>query len=66
MPVGQIATVTDKGYGFIAQAGEPDRFFHISGMVNRQDFDSLSSGDQVRFELETVDGRDRATSVQRI
>lgn len=48
---GEIKTLTDKGFGFIAREGEAkDLFFH-SKDLNGVAFDSLKKGDKVTFEL---------------
>jgi CspA family cold shock protein len=44
--------VSDKGFGFIQQAGDPlDYFFHRSAVVGAQ-FDNLVEGQPVSFTTE--------------
>ncbi|MEY3783854.1 MAG: hypothetical protein RLZZ230_176 [Candidatus Parcubacteria bacterium] len=51
MQSGKIASVTDRGFGFIAQeGGEKDLFFHSNELKNVQ-FDELRAGDEVTFEV---------------
>lgn len=51
MQQGKIARLMDKGYGFITMEGsDKDLFFHSSELQNT-DFDSLSEGDAVSFEM---------------
>ena len=51
MQTGKIASVTDRGFGFIAQEGEEkDLFFHSTELQNVQ-FDELQAGDEVTFEI---------------
>ena len=52
---GQIKTLTDKGFGFIAREGETkDLFFH-SNDLSGVSFDQLKTGDTVNFDV--VDGQ---------
>ncbi len=51
MQNGIIASVTDRGFGFITQDGaEKDLFFHSKELKNVQ-FDELKAGDKVTFEI---------------
>lgn len=51
MQEGTIATITDKGFGFIRREGEgKDLFFHSNELLNVQ-FDELREGDKVSFEI---------------
>lgn len=51
MNQGTIARKTDRGFGFIAQAGEEkDLFFHANELKNVS-FDELREGDNVTFEV---------------
>jgi CspA family cold shock protein len=51
MQEGTIAGLTDKGFGFIKVEGMgKDLFFH-SNELNGVTFDSLRTGDKVRFEI---------------
>ncbi len=54
MNKGTIKTLTDRGFGFIAQEGvAKDLFFHSKDLKGVM-FDSLKVGDVVTFEV--VDG----------
>ncbi len=51
MQQGKIASVTDRGFGFITQEGQDkDLFFHSNELQNVQ-FDDLEAGDAVTFEV---------------
>ncbi len=51
MKEGTIAGLTDKGFGFIKVEGaEKDVFFHSKELENVE-FDSLTVGDKVTFEM---------------
>lgn len=48
---GTIKTVTERGFGFIAQEGQAkDLFFHSKDLVGVK-FDELKAGDTVTFEV---------------
>lgn len=71
MATGTVASLRDKGFGFIAPDGAPangDLFFHRSAMTNN-DFDRLIEGQRVSFD-EEPDPRDasrrRAVNVRGI
>ena len=51
-----------RGYGFIEKEDGTDVFFHYSE-INMPGFKVLSSGDKVRFDIETSDRGNRATNV---
>lgn len=62
---GTIKTVTDRGFGFIAQEGqEKNVFFHQSSLVDVA-FDELKVGDAVTFDVEDSEKGPRATNVRR-
>ena len=51
MQEGTIARLTDRGFGFIARAGEEkDLFFHSNELKNVE-FKDLKEGDKVTFEV---------------
>lgn len=51
MQQGTIATLTDKGFGFIKVEGrEKDLFFHSNELVGVR-FEDLREGDTVSFEM---------------
>jgi len=43
--------VSDRGFGFIT-ADSKDYFFHRSSLQSSLDFDRLSAGEKVEFEIE--------------
>lgn len=53
MQNGTVKTVTDRGYGFIAQEGsEKDIFFHENSLEGDLAERKLHVGDKVSFEVE--------------
>ena len=66
MPSGKIVKVDDKGYGFIQpdEEGKRDMFFHVSGMQNRAEFDSLNVGDRVQYDIDNSQDRPRGIDVE--
>mgnify|MGYP003612209958 CR=1 FL=1 len=49
--VGTVKRINrDRGFAFITRLGEPDVFLHVSGMVDRGQFETLQDGQQVEFE----------------
>ena len=68
MTSGKIVKVVDKGFGFIQpdEAGAKDIFFHVSGMLNRADFDGLAIGQSVEYVVDTESSeRPRAVEVRK-
>lgn len=64
---GNIARVTDKGYGFIKPAeGDKDVFFHAHSLSEDITFDDLREGDEVTFEVEEGPKGPAATNVVRV
>ncbi len=53
--------VPDRGFGFIAAEDGTEYFFHRSGA---QDFDTLTGGEKVSFEIEPSPKGPRANRVQ--
>ncbi len=47
---GTIKKLTDKNFGFIAQEGGKDLFFHANEL-DGVDFSELREGDKVGFEI---------------
>lgn len=45
--------LAEKGFGFIARYGEPDVFFHVADLVDRNM--AVEIGLKVRFDLEPSD-----------
>jgi CspA family cold shock protein len=63
MQEGTIARLTDRGFGFIAREGEEkDLFFHSNELVDVE-FDDLSEGDKVTFEVAQGPKGPNATNV---
>ncbi|MGH7866155.1 MAG: cold-shock protein [Candidatus Dormibacteraceae bacterium] len=57
--------VADRGFGFIkADEGGEEYFFHRSGIDGSVDFDRLSVGDKVVFEVENSQKGPRANRVR--
>ncbi len=63
MATGVIKKKMDKGFGFISQnqEGAPDVFFHFSACGGQ--FDSLSEGQAVSFDLENGEKGPKAVNV---
>jgi CspA family cold shock protein len=53
--------VSDRGFGFIAGEDGKEYFFHRSGADN---FDALTGGEKVTFEVEASPKGPRATQVR--
>lgn len=64
---GKIAKTNEKGFGFIKQDSGKDLFFHVTGMINKSEFDELQEGDPVTYNIDNgqADGRPRAVDVKR-
>ena len=66
MPSGTIKKlVTDRGFGFIAADDGVEYFFHRSGLDPSLNFDSLSGGERVDFDIEPSQKGPRAHRVRR-
>ena len=61
---GTIKKLTDKNFGFIAQDGGDDLFFHANNL-DGVDFDQLREGDMVSFEIEQTDKGNAAVNVKK-
>lgn len=62
---GSIKKKTDKGFGFIAVAGQAkDLFFHSKSLVGVS-FDELQEGDTVSFDMEDSPKGPNAVNVKR-
>ena len=56
--------VADRGFGFIAGEDTKEYFFHRGGLDTSLDFDRLTGGEKVEFEIETNAKGPRATRVR--
>jgi len=66
MEKGTIKRLTDRGFGFIARAGEDkDLFFHSNELVDVE-FNDLQEGDAVQFEVTQSPKGPNATKVSRV
>lgn len=61
MATGTIKKIMPKGFGFISQESGEDVFFHMSGCEN---FDALSEGMTVEFDVEKGDKGLKAVNVK--
>jgi cold shock protein len=57
--------VADRGFGFIAAEDGVEYFFHRSGLDPSLNFDSLSGGEEVQFDIEPSQKGPRAYRVRR-
>lgn len=55
--------VSDRGFGFITGDDGKDYFFHRDGLTPSVDFDRLSGGEKVTFEVEQSPKGARAKNV---
>jgi CspA family cold shock protein len=56
--------VSDRGFGFIAAEDGKEYFFHRDGLNASLDFDRLSGGERVSFDVEQSPKGPRAKNVQ--
>lgn len=56
--------MTDKNFGFIAQEGADDLFFHANNLDGIS-FDQLREGDSVTFEVEKTEKGNAAVNVKK-
>jgi CspA family cold shock protein len=56
--------VADRGFGFIAAEDEKEYFFHRGGLDSSLDFDRLTGGERVEFEIEQSPKGPRASNVR--
>lgn len=56
--------VSDRGFGFIAADDGKEYFFHRTGVDAGVNFDTLTGGEHVTFEIEQSDKGPRARRVQ--
>ena len=55
--------VADRGFGFIRAEDEKEYFFHRDGLDSTLNFERLSGGEKVEFEIEQSPKGPRATQV---
>ena len=55
--------VADRGFGFITADDAKDYFFHRDGLDSSLDFDRLTGGEKVEFEIEQGPKGPRAKQV---
>jgi len=55
--------VADRGFGFIAAEDAKEYFFHRGGLDSSLDFDRLTGGERVEFEIEQSPKGPRAVKV---
>ena len=56
--------VADRGFGFIAAADGKEYFFHRSGVDGSLNFDALTGGERVTFDVEVSPKGPRANRVR--
>ena len=56
--------VSDRGFGFIQAEDGKEYFFHRSGIDSSLNFDALTGGERVTFEVESSPKGPRAKSVR--
>jgi CspA family cold shock protein len=58
--------ISERGFGFIAAEDGKEYFFHRGGLEAPLDFDRLSGGEKVSFEIETSPKGPRAARVSAV
>jgi CspA family cold shock protein len=56
--------VADRGFGFIVAEDAKEYFFHRGGLDSSLDFDRLTGGERVEFEIEQSPKGPRAAQVR--
>jgi len=56
--------ISDRGFGFITAEDGKDYFFHRDGLSASLDFDRLTGGEKVSFDVESSPRGPRATNVR--
>ena len=65
MATGTIKKViSDRGFGFIVAEDAKEYFFHRDGLDSSIDFDRLTGGERVEFEIENSPKGPRAAKVR--
>jgi CspA family cold shock protein len=66
MPTGTLKkVVSERGFGFIGAEDGKEYFFHRSGLDATLNFDELTGGEKVEFQIENSPKGARATHVRR-
>jgi CspA family cold shock protein len=58
--------VADRGFGFITAEDAKEYFFHRGALDSSLDFDRLTGGEKVQFEVEEGPKGPRATRVRSV
>jgi CspA family cold shock protein len=67
MPSGTIKKViADRGFGFITAEDGKEYFFHRNGLQASLDFDRLTGGERVEFDIESSPKGPRAGNVRSV
>ena len=56
--------IADRGFVFISAEDEKEYFFHRGGLDSSLDFDRLTGGEKVEFEIEQSPKGPRAANVR--
>lgn len=56
--------ISERGFGFIADADGKEYFFHKDGLQSSLDFDRLVGGESVEFDVESGPKGARAVQVR--
>jgi CspA family cold shock protein len=56
--------ISDRGFGFITGEDGKEYFFHKDGLTSSLDFERLTGGESVSFEIQTGPKGDRAVRVE--
>lgn len=56
--------VSERGFGFIVAEDGKEYFFHRDGLAASLDFDRLTGGERVQFDIEQSPKGPRAKNVQ--
>lgn len=57
--------ISDRGFGFISGEDGKEYFFHRDGLASSLDFDRMSGGERVEFDLQASQRGPRAVNVRR-
>lgn len=56
--------IADRGYGFITGEDGKDYFFHRDGLASSLQFDRMTEGERVEFDLQASQRGPRAVNVR--